>query len=158
VCPLEGRGTPTVSSERTHRAGLEGRLTIVSDPRDLKWQFSEVPAIEDVPPDAFIMVWDVNGSIGLLYPWGNDLNPTRWEGSGHSGCVDGCWSERRGEPKPASDGYGMILRENGVNLVQYRTVRKPVWWAWVKRGTEGLSHKHPTWREVHGPLQERDWE
>lgn len=132
---------------------------IVSDPTILDWTYSEIPGIEEVPSDAVIVVWDVpSNTFGLMMPWGDELNPTRWSHGTCHNCLDGCWSESRGEPKRAADGYGMIIRENGVNLVQHRLIRKPVWWAWVRRGTPGLVHPHPTWRQVHGPLDERDWE
>lgn len=131
---------------------------VTEDPTTLIWQFSEVPEIEDVPNDAMIFVWDARGTVGLLSPWGDDLNPTRWSGNGYGGCVDGCWSESRGEPRFNPETMSYTIRENGVNLVQHRTVRKRVWWAWVKLGTPGNFHPHPTWRQVHGPLAERDWE
>ncbi len=134
------------------------RAEIVTDPNLLEWTFSEIPAIEDVPPDAWLVVWDLpTGIMGLVHPWGNELNPMKWQHSSFPCCTDGCWFESRGEGRQNADG-SVTIRENGVNLVQTRSVRKPVWWAWVCRGTPDKPHPHPTWRQVHGPLPERDWE
>lgn len=121
---------------------------MITDPNLLHWVFQEIPAIEDVPNDAVIVVW--GPLVGLMHPWCNGL--------GSSCCVDGCWSESRGDSRYDPETKSYILRDKGVNLVQHRTVRKPVWWAWVRLGTPNKAHPHPTWRQVHGPLIERDWE
>lgn len=46
-------------------------------PLSVDWQQGKLPNVEDVPWDCRIVLWS-ESYIGLVFPWGNDLNPVRW--------------------------------------------------------------------------------
>lgn len=109
--------------------GIDG---VPESPLDLFWMYGEIPPVEVVPPDCYLIVWNkLHGILGTIYPWGNELNPVRWYHATMPCNVDGVWYTAAGP------------REGR---------RTKVWWAWLDRGTTGLRHRHPTWREANGPI------
>lgn len=51
------------------------------DPRTLKWVEGPLPPVEEVPYDHVVILFEKTGYIGVVCPWGNELNPLRWVGS-----------------------------------------------------------------------------
>lgn len=51
-------------------------------PLAAEWHQGEVPAVEDVPWDCVLVLWSP-GYIGLVFPWGDALNPLRWVNDGY---------------------------------------------------------------------------
>src|SRR5579863_10394796 len=46
-------------------------------PTDVEWNKGPLPPVESVPFDCVLVVW-LHDYIGLMIPWGDNMNPLRW--------------------------------------------------------------------------------
>lgn len=46
-------------------------------PAEVTWQHGPLPPVETVPHDCVLVLWAPH-YVGLVIPWGNDLNWLRW--------------------------------------------------------------------------------
>jgi hypothetical protein len=73
---------------------------LATDPRTLHWVFGSLPDVETVPFDRRILIWSKE-FVGLVLPWGDNLNPLRW-------CDDSGFP-RWGTGRPS--GFWTVIRE-----------------------------------------------
>ncbi len=49
------------------------------NPTKLEWQYGDLPDVDYVPYDCRILFFGDNGAIEVIRPWGDHLNPLRWD-------------------------------------------------------------------------------
>lgn len=73
-------------------------------PAGMKWEYGELPPVEDVPWGSFVILFGDDGQVGLACPHGNNMNPLKWcDGSGFPlGIRKGwwCWYKKGTEQRP----------------------------------------------------------
>ncbi len=60
-------------------------------PLAVKWNQGTLPNVEGVPFDCVIVLWSKD-YVGMITPWGNEINPVRW--------ADNTYTPRWGNKSP----------------------------------------------------------